>query len=145
MAANVEFSLSAIAALTETEKTRLIIMTLYNKDRNNMDWDAATALSGAKSKHAFQVSYYAAMKKLNNSANGGDGGGGNSSKAATPKRKRAGGGDGTPTPTPKRGRKGRKAIKSEEAPESQPDSGAEAEHATEAELELESFFDAEEI
>lgn len=73
-----------------------------------MDWDAATAISGAKSKHSFQVTYYNAMKKLNNSANGG---GGSSNKAATRKRKRAGGGDGTPTPTPKRGRRGRKAIK----------------------------------
>lgn len=36
MAANTEFSLSAIAALTETEKTRLIIMALCNKDRINV-------------------------------------------------------------------------------------------------------------
>lgn len=45
MAANVEFSLSAIAALTETEKTRLIIMTLYNKDRNNVSDRRSTSRS----------------------------------------------------------------------------------------------------
>ncbi|KAL0257900.1 hypothetical protein SLS55_007068 [Diplodia seriata] len=145
MATNTKFSLDAITSLTEAEKTRLIAVFLCHNDRNNVDWDAATALMGAKTKHSFKVTYYNTMKKV---GSGGDGSGGGS-KAATPKRKRAAGGEDTPTPTSKKRGRGKKAIKTEEEEiELQPDSDQVADDTAsgeEAELDLRSFFDTEEI
>ncbi|OJD32787.1 uncharacterized protein BKCO1_3600044 [Diplodia corticola] len=144
MAANTSYSLSSISALTDSDKKRLIAALLCHKDRNNVDWDAATALVGAKTKHSFKVTYYAAMKKL---ANGAADGGGSTSETTTPKRKRTA--DAEDKPTPKRSGRASKAIKTEaEEPEPRLGPVVKAEDAApeeEPELDPGSFFATEEI
>ncbi|KAK0650059.1 hypothetical protein DIS24_g7154 [Lasiodiplodia hormozganensis] len=137
-----KYTIQAINSLSEVEKLRLVLAYLHHNEPKNVDWAAAAAQSGSKSKESFKVLFNGTLKKLEKqSSEGGADTNATSPAVRAPKRKADSNAPDNDKPTPKkRGRK--KAIPEEPVIKEDPDVDDEVKDA--AQFATESFFDTAE-